>query len=867
MKKQKTENENTYQEKESQLLGMSGKTIEISTIGIDRFSVDINKGLSDEQVLEREEQGLINKVKTGSKKTILGILFSNIFSVFNIITFSVAFWLVSVESYKDLLFMVIVLTNIIIGIVQEIRAKMIIDKLSLLSSSKARVLRNGQEKDIEINELVLDDVILLEAGKEISADSIVKEGVIEVNESLLTGESDSLVKKKDMSLFSGSYVVSGRCKAQIEKVGKDNYIEKLASQAKVYKKPKSDLLRSLNIIIRVILVFLLPIAFFMFVIQMGASSGSFSTIWDGFDTMGKVIVGVYSRDSVEFLQYQEAVIKTSTSIIGMVPAGLFLATSIALAVGVIKLAKQKTLVQDLYGIETLARVNVLCLDKTGTITDGTMNVKGVEIIKNETGLSVKNIVSILQNSLEDKNMTSVALEQEFGRGKKIKSTFILPFSSVRKFSAASYEKYGTFFLGAPEFILKKNYSSIKKMVEKHAKKGYRVLLIGHSSKLMKNEDEWKKMKIDSLALILIEDTIREDAIETIEYFKDSGVDLKVISGDNPLTAAMVAKRAGIENTEQYISMEKIDDDSIKDIVDKYTVFGRVSPKQKQIIIQQLKKKGKTVAMTGDGVNDILALREADCSIAMASGSEATRNVAHLVLLDSNFSSMPKVVREGRRVINNIQRVATLFLTKTIFTFLLSSIIIYVNYVMRLPLSYPIELKQINVIELLIIGIPAVILAFEANNNQIKGRFMLNVLKTAFPGALVVIINFLALFFLQDSLNINAGILSTMSLIVTAFVVFMVLNRVCKPYNNLRRILFATMFISFALVITLPTSRDFLELSSLDIPQILLVSLLVVLTNPILDFLTKLPSNLAAFIREKMHFKRIKIILVEKERNR
>lgn len=827
----------------SQLKKMSGATQEITAIGSKRFRTDLNKGLIDEQVELRKEEGLVNNIKKGSKKTIFGIIFTNIFTVFNLITFAVAAWLISVEAYKDLFFMVIVTTNIIIGIIQEIRAKIMIDKLSLISAPIARVIRNGEEIEIAVNELVLDDIVILTAGNQISADSIIKEGLIEVDESLLTGESDALIKKIGSSLYSGSFVVSGTCKAKVEKVGQDNYIEKLATQAKVYKKPKSNLLKSLNIIIRIVLVVIVPVTFLMFNIQLAAAR------------LDPNILDIY----------KEAVMKTSSSIIGMIPSGLFLTTSIALAVGVIKLAKQKTLVQELYCIEMLARVDVLCLDKTGTITDGTMTVKGVEQIANPTDLSVKQIISIMQNSLNDKNMTSLALEQEFGKSKKLKATHIQAFSSTRKYSAVSYEKYGTFFLGAPEFILKKEYASISNDVEKHAKKGYRVLLLGYDKKVANDDADIEKMKPTSLFLILIEDTIRDDAIETIQYFKNSGVEVKVISGDNPHTAAMVAKRVGIENTQKYISMERVSDEKIAEIATEYTVFGRVSPNQKKLLIKALKDKGKTVAMTGDGVNDILALKEADCSIAMASGSEAARNVSHLVLLDSNFSSMPKVVREGRRVINNIERVATLFLTKTIFTFILSFIIIYANYVMQIKLSYPIELKQLNVIEFLAIGIPAFVLAFETNNNQVKGKFILNILKNALPGALVVVINFLVIFFLQSSLNIDAKTLSTMALIVTTFTTLMVLHRVCTPFNNLRRVLYFFMFSGFIATITIPFFRNFLELVVLDVPQVLLVALLVLLTNTLLDFFIKLPGSISLFITEKLRFKKIKIILVEKEK--
>ncbi len=815
----------------------------ISSLGISRFRADLEKGLTSEQVSTRVEQGLANVTKTGSKKTIPKIIFQNIFTVFNFVTFIIATWLISVGAYKDLFFMVIVTANIIIGIIQEIRAKLMIDKLSLISAPTTKVIRDGKTIEISVKDIVLDDIILLTPGKQISVDASVKDGVVEVNESLLTGESDSIVKKKGAMLLSGSYVVSGTCKAKVEKVGKDSYIEKLASQAKVYKKPKSDLLRSLNIIIRVILIFIVPVTYLMFNIQFDSATADI-TVLDA---------------------YKEAVVRTSTSVIGMIPSGLFLTTSITLAVGVIKLAKRNTLVQELYCIEMLARVDMLCLDKTGTITDGSMSVKGAREFNNTTDLSVRQIISMMQNSLNDDNMTSRALLEEFGKSKKLKATHIIPFSSSRKQSVASYDKHGTFFLGAPEFILKTQNKTVTDEINKQAKRGYRVLLLAHDKKVIKNDKDVEKLKPTALAMILIEDTIREDAIETIQYFKNSGVGVKVISGDNPLTVSMVAKRAGIENADKYISLDKVSDERIKEIADQYTVFGRVSPEQKKVLVKALKEKGKTVAMTGDGVNDILALKEADCSIAMASGSEAARNVSHLVLLDSNFSSMPKVVQEGRRVINNIERVATLFLTKTIFTIALSLIIIYANFFMSTKLAYPIELKQMNVIEFLAIGIPAFILALEYNNNRIKGSFFMNVMKNALPGALVIIFNFVMLFLLQDSLGIGTKTLSTMSLVVTTFAFLVVLKRICTPFNLLRRLLFGAMTLGFLSCITFTPIRGFLELVSLDVPQLLLVALLVVLTNTLIDFLIKLPSMLSSFIREKLRFKKIKIVLVEKDK--
>jgi len=824
--------------KTSQLKKMSGETEEISAIGATRFRVDLKKGLSDEQVNTRKEEGLVNKVGKGSTKTIPHIIFSNIFTAFNVIVIAVSLWLVSVDTkitYYS--FALMAALNTFIGIFQEIKAKVTIDKLSLLSAPTATVIRNGRQMDIAVDELVLDDVLVLSAGKQVCADCIVKEGNVEVNESLLTGESDALVKKIGSSLYSGSFIVSGTCKAKVEKVGEDSYIEKLSKQAKVYKKPESKILKSLNIIVRIALVYIAISVVPLFFAHMNYENGV----------------------------YPEAVRDTSSIIMAMIPSGLFLTTSVALSVSVLRLSKNKTLVQELYCIEMLARVDVLCLDKTGTITDGSMTVKGVEEIKNDTGLTIKQIIALVLGSLKDSNMTSIALEKEFGKAKRVNPLYTVPFSSARKYSAVSLDKYGTFLMGAPEFILKKGYDSIAQSVEKYTRKGYRVLLIGHCKNNIKSEDDLNKLTPSAVALILIEDTIREDALETLSYFKDSGVDIKVISGDNALTVSMVAKRAGVENSEKYISLERISDEKLVQIADQYTVFGRVTPNQKKILVEALKAKGKTVAMTGDGVNDILALKEADCSVAMASGSEAARNVSHLVLLDSNFSSMPKVVQEGRRVVNNVQKVATLFLTKTIFSFLLSIVILGMNYIFNRPIKFPIASNQLIIIELLSIGIPAFFLALEQNNNIIKGNFLLNVLKRALPGALVVVISILTIYSFEVSLNLETKI-STMSTIVAAFACLMVLYRECKPFTIPRRILFGSMFILYLLCIFWdPLKTGMFEFAVLDIPQVLLVLLLIVLTNSVLDFFITLPANISNSVIEKLRFKRLRIVLEERDR--
>lgn len=760
------------------------EVVELAPINVGKKAkVDLSKGLSSKAVEERTIRGYVNNTHSGSTKTIKKIIFSNVVTFFNILMILIALWLISVGSWKNIVsFMLVVSMNTIIGIVQEIRAKKTIDNLSLLSSPVATVLRDGEQREIPITELVIDDIMIFNAGKQICSDCIVKEGTVEVNESLLTGESDAIVKKEGDTLLSGSFIISGECKARVEKVGKDNYIETLSSQAKKYSKPKSDLLRSLNLIIRTISILIIPIGVILF---LNTYMGTNST-------------------------YEEAVVATAGGVIGMIPSGLFLTTSIALAVGVINLAKNKTLVQELYCIEMLARINVLCLDKTGTITDGSMTVKN-DIILDDKTTEIKNIISSMNYALKENNQTGQALMAKYGKTKKYAFTDIIPFSSARKYSAVKFEKIGTYYIGAPEFILKDKYSLVSDKVEKQAALGYRVLL------LAKSENE--KKDIIPVALIIIEDTIRKDAVQTITYFKNSGVEVKVISGDNPLTVSKVALRAGISHADEYISLDGLTDEQVKEAATKYTVFGRVNPRQKQLLVKTLKENGGTVAMTGDGVNDILALKEADCSIAMASGSEATRNVSQLVLLDSNFSSMPKVVKEGRRVINNVERVATLFLTKTIFSFILSLLVILLNK------PYPIQTIQLFLVDFLVIGVPSFVLAIEPNNSVIKGKFLINVFKDALPGALVVITNIIIVYAFAGSLKLSNETISTIIVLSTTVTCMMVLFRVCKPFNFLRGLLFFSMFTLFILCATF-LGKIVFDFVALDTPSVILLCLLI-----------------------------------------
>jgi len=717
-----------------------------------RYNTDSVNGLSQEIVDKRVLDNLVNDSKIKTSKSIGRIIVGNLITFFNILTFVIAGFLISVKAFTDLTFLFIVLINIGIGTFQEIRAKKTIDRLSLISAPTAIVVRDGSKHEIPVTEVVLDDLLILETGKQICADSIVLDGTIEVNESLLTGESDAIVKKPGDTLYSGSFVVSGKCSARVDKIGKDNYIEKLTNQAKQYKKPKSDLMYSLGLIIKIMAVVIVPIGGVLFYIM-------------------------YFRTG---LDYVYSLRKTAGAMIGMIPSGLFLMTSIALAVGVIRLASRNVLVQELYCIEMLARVNCICLDKTGTITDGTMSVKNVIDYNTFYGLATNNVVSAMLNSLADNNLTSMALIEKFGLGKRMKHLAKIPFSSARKYQAVTFEKYGTFILGAPEFVFKEKYHLIKNDVNKYAALGYRVLILAHRDGVIEN-GELPKTECEVASMILIEDNIRPDAINTIRYFKESGVEVKVISGDNPLTVSKISQRAGIEGAEDYVSLDGVSENDVRTMALKYTVFGRVSPAQKKILVETLRENGKTVAMTGDGVNDILALREADCSIAVASGSEAARNVSHLVLLDSNFDSMPKVVAEGRRVINNVTSVASLFLTKTIFSLLLAVQALITG-------TYPISTNQLFLIDVLAIGIPSLVLVLEPNNKAVQGKFLSNVIRKALPGAITILFISIIAFGLANDLSLDSTSISTIIVIAATHTCLMVLFKACKPFNTLRKFL-------------------------------------------------------------------------------
>ncbi|HRX14590.1 MAG TPA: HAD-IC family P-type ATPase, partial [Eubacteriales bacterium] len=654
--------------KKQKTLKPAKKVIDISKV--ERYAPKEKTGLNDSQVFDRFSQGLVNVDRSKKGKSTAQIIFSNIFTFFNLIYIVVSAILIYYAQYKQLTFLSVVLANTLIAIVQEIRSKKSLEKLNLVSLPMATVIRNGKQVKVPVGEVVLDDIITYTTGSQIIADSIVVSGAVEANEAILTGESEAVFKQVGDVLYAGSYVVSNNCVAKVDKVGKFNYIEKLTGKARKYKKPHSQLLKSFNIILYFIAVILPPLAYFMWQVNSMASGDFMTTL-----------------------------LNTVSPVVAIIPAGPFLLTSVTLAISVIRLAKNKTMVQELYCIEMLARVNTLCLDKTGTITDGTMKV--IECVDLRLGgdrYSVGDIVGAMQNALGESNSTARALTDYFDKIQLsgLKKTTVVPFSSARKFSAVSFEGNGTYFLGAPEFILNTS-GRVDDLVRKFAERGCRVLLLAHSSSsIFVSDKSGVQLPLirKPVAVIVLEDHIREDAADTFRWFKLNGVDIKVISGDNPLTVSNIAAKADLNNYDKYISLDGVSDEEIYEIADKYTVFGRVSPDQKAVLIKALQSKRRTVAMTGDGVNDILALREADTSIAMASGSDAARNVSHLVLMDDNFSSLPKVVAEGRRVVNNIQNASSMFFMKTVYTIALMMFIIIMDIAFSKSYYYPYKMTNI-----------------------------------------------------------------------------------------------------------------------------------------------------------------------------
>lgn len=731
----------------------------------DSYSINIT-GLTDEEVRQRVEEGLTNRADISTDKTTKEIVISNVFTYFNLIFLVITILLIMVGSFRNLTFLPIIIGNTVIGIVQEIRAKKTLEKMSLLNAPRADVIRNGSVKQISTEELVKDDVILLTAGKQICADAVVISGNIQVNESLLTGEADEVEKTEGSTLMSGSFVVSGECYARLEKVGNESYISKLSLEAKsMGGKEQSEMIRSINLIVKWVGIVIIPIGLILF--------------WQSHFVNGESIT--------------KSVTSTVAAIIGMIPEGLYLLTTVALALSTMKLARKKVLLHDMKSIETLARVDVLCVDKTGTITEPDMKLKEIFLCKNsgadgtQTALTLDELKSLIldyANASVDNNATMLALKA-YAADALTNNTSALHRTTVSQQAFSSSLKYGsvtfsdgTYLLGAPEFIMHEDFARIEEEIIPYADKGDRVLLFARYDG--ENVENGINGSVTPLGFVALANPIRENAVKTFEYFKSQGVAIKVISGDNPRTVSRIAIQAGIESAESFVDAATLDtEDKIADAVNKYTVFGRVTPKQKKQLVKALQAKGHTVAMTGDGVNDILAMKDADCSVAMASGSEAAAQAAQVVLLDSDFAHMPDVVYEGRRVVNNIQRSASLFLVKNIFSLLLSL------FSVILMVTYPLEPAQVSLISMFTIGVPGFLLALEQNKDRIKGHFITNVMLKALPGGLTDVIAVGALVVCGEVFCISDASIGTIATLVLSVVGFMILFKISEPLNGMK----------------------------------------------------------------------------------
>lgn len=774
------------------------------SIEIVRYNPDISCGLTKEQVRDRVSCGLINNTKQSSGKSYFKIFIDNICTFFNLIWLIVLVALIAVGAYSDLLFIIVIVCNMAIAIIQEIKAKRTVEKLSYVTAPKILTVRDGELEKISATKLCLDDIIKLNAGNQIPTDCILLEGKLEANESMLTGESLGVKKNVGDTLFAGSYIISGGCYARVNKIGKDSYIQSVAIQAKKFKSPASNLFKDINKLVKYIGIIILPVGGLM--------------LLNNFFAYGKNI--------------NIAVAKTCGSITGMVPAGMFLLITIALSLGVIKLARKKTLVQDIYSIEMLARTNVLCLDKTGTITDGTIRVCEHINLKTLPNVGNEQIISNMLQVQHSNNQTSNALLLFYKKSSDFFMSQNIEFSSKRKFTATSFDGLGTFAFGAPEFLHVGTLDKkLEQLIYKKQGEGKRVLMLAHSDEMLIKDKEELPYYMEPLSIIVMEDHIRNDAIETIKWFKDNDVAIKIISGDNPYTVANIAKRVGVENADACVSLEGVSLADVEKMANDFTVFGRVSPEQKHVIIKALKKHGNTVAMTGDGVNDTLALKEADCSIAMADGSEVARGLSNIVLLDSKFSSLPAVVKEGRQVINNVQRSSTLFLMKTVFTILLSLITI-------VTLSpYPFSPSQFLLLEAFIIGLPSVILAIQPNSSLIKGDFIPEVLKRALPNGLMMLFNVLIVIFCSNLNLINVNEYQTVSTLVLIGTGFVNLVYLCRPFNILRAVCVGIS--AFCLVGGIVLLGSFFGIVTFSLKVILIFIVLVGISIPLHSYIPKL----------------------------
>lgn len=723
--------------------------------------MDVNTGLTSKQVEERKHKGLQNgdiDVKTKSVKRIIA---DNLFTLFNLVNLIMALSVAMVHSYKNMLFIGVAVWNMLIGIVQEVRSKRVIDKMSILSQPKATVLRDGVEEEIQLKNVVLNDILVLKSGNQVCADAIVLHGECDMDESLLTGESECVHKKAGDEILSGSFVVSGSVKAEVNHIGNENYAGKITEKVKYLKKNQSEIMKAVKFIIKVVSVCIVPLA----------------------------VILLYNQMKVTGHGIDGAIINTVAALIGTMPSGLVLLTTIVMEVSVIKLSKHNTLVQDLYCIETLARVDVLCLDKTGTITEGKMQVMDVITMPDMDEGRLHDIMCGFCTVMEDENATLQAVKKYYNEKSGWQSVKTIPFSSDKKWSLASFEGHGTCVLGAAEFLpMNGDMTEYFNAVKKYSEKGSRMLAVAYSEKDMQGDIIPEDLKIT--AVLVINDKIRDNAKETIEYFKKQDVDIKIISGDSPDTVSIVARNAGVKDWDKVINTAELTDKELEEAAEKYTVFGRVTPEQKLKLVEILKSRGHIVGMTGDGVNDVMALKEADCSIAMHSGSDAVRSVSQMVLMDSDFSSMPKIVAEGRRTINNIERSATLYLVKTIYSFILAVAFAFINY------SYPFLPIQLTLIGALAIGIPSFILAMEPNYDRVEGKFLINVMQVAVPGAMSIIANVVMALIIAETTGANYTEMSTLAAYLTSIASMVILYDLCIPFNLFRTIMFSLLVAIF-----------------------------------------------------------------------
>ena len=798
---------------------------------IERFNPNLKEGLSDEQVLLRKNQKLVNKSKQAFGKSYLEIIVSNLFSFFNVLLYVIAIVMLIFKLYSGMFFVIVLIANTTIGLCEDIKARRLLSKLRLITQPKAFVVRNGIQQEIDVEDIVLDDIVFIEKDTQIGVDGPILQGEVGVNESFITGESVNVFKGVGGEVLSGTFVTSGRAYIRADRIGTDCVANSIQAKANKFKRSPSEILRSLKSLFLVIGITVITMAVFIFLTFL--FQGKFKN------------------------NIQSSVGSITGSLVAMIPSGLYLLTSTALAVGVIGLSKKKAQVQDFYSVEMLARVDTLCVDKTGTITDGNLVVKKVITLKAScTDHYISQAVSNVICATRDSNGTARALREYFDLELSTDVLVTLPFSSDNKYSGATFKGGKTFIIGAPEFLPIVNKAGVIKRCEEFTKDGYRVVVLAEGKDTISNNKY--SGQLEAIALIVIKDHIREDAYETFAWFKNNGVDIKVISGDSARTVSAIASEAGIANADKYISLEGMTLEQVKDIALQYTVFGRVTPEQKEALVIALKEAGKTVAMTGDGVNDILALKRSDCSIAMASGADAAKNVSHIILMDSNFARLPAVVDEGRRVVNNLQRTASLFVTKTIFAFVLTLVFTLASIIERDPnVQYPFITNHLYLWEIVTTGFAAFFLALEKNSERIQGRFLTNVFKKAIPAAFLLISSVLLIFgmyLLQSNNLLNVGIYNRDTAIAMSVITFSVLGtvflyKVCAPLSKYRKIvlicsassnllaLIVTAIVSYAAKITEPVLKiPYLEMS---IPAYFVVGIIILLFAAVYLFVYRL----------------------------